>query len=169
MKNDEVLGHVLSCFDAMYKVLGESAPRLTNNAYVVCAYEMSRAFGEVALELRTQLGAESVEPLGIIDAVLTHAVLADETGAMVLYAVSMVVGPRLLVTLLDARAHMDADERALALLDRAAEVCVAQMRGVGEVAKTQPPIEDLSWQAAARDLTITLESAGNAESFGLTR
>jgi hypothetical protein len=36
------------------------------------------------------------------------------------------------------------------------------------VASNQPPIEDPSWQAAARDLPTTLESAGNAESFGLT-
>ena len=168
MAHDEVLSHVASCFDAMYKVLGENAPRLTNDAYVVCTYEMSRAFGEVALALRTLLGTETVHPLGIIDAVLGHAVHADETGAMALYAVAMVVGPRILVTLVDARERVD-ETGALALLDRAAEVCVAQMRGVGEVAKTQPPIEDPSWQAAARDLTITLESAGNAESFGLTR
>ncbi len=169
MTRDEVLSHVLSCFDALYHVLGESAPRLTNDAYVVCAYEMGRSFGEVALGLREVLETDDVQPLAIIDAVLRHAVLADETGAMTLYAVSMVVGPRVLVTLLDARAHMDGDQRALGLLDHAAEVCVAQMHRVGEVAKSQPPIEDPSWQAAARDLTITLESAGNTESFGLTR
>ncbi|MHB1252057.1 MAG: hypothetical protein ACYC0I_08010 [Acidimicrobiales bacterium] len=169
MTRDEVLAHVLSCFDALYRVLGESAPRLTNDAYVVCTYEMSRSFGDVALELRSALEREGSDPLPIISAVLEHAVLADETGAMVLYAVAMVVGPRLLVTMVDARPSMEGDARSLALLDRAAEVCVAQMHRVGEVAKDQAPIEDPSWQAAARDLTTTLESSGKAESFGLTR
>ncbi|MHB1209624.1 MAG: hypothetical protein ACYC1I_07945 [Acidimicrobiales bacterium] len=165
MTRDEVLGHVGSCFDALYEVLGEHAPRLTNDAYVVCAYEMGRSFGDVALEFRSLLERD-VEPLPIISAVLEHAVLADETGAMALYCVAMVVGPRLLVTMVDARVFLENDAQALALLDRAGEVCVAQMHRIGEVARNQPPIEDPSWQAAARDLTATLDSSGNAESFG---
>ncbi|MBW4077462.1 MAG: hypothetical protein HIU84_02915 [Acidobacteria bacterium] len=165
MTRDEVLGHVCSCFDALYEVLGSRAPRLTNDAYVVCAYEMGRSFGDVALGLRTLLERD-VDPLPVISAVLEHAVLADETGAMALYCVAMVVGPRLLVTMVDARVFLEDDAQALALLDRAGEVCVAQMHRVGAVARNQPPIEDPSWQAAARDLTTTLESSGNAESFG---
>ncbi len=168
MDRDEVLGHVTSCFDALYRSLGESAPHLSNDAFVVCVYEMGRSFGEVSLELRTLIGREEPEPLPIIAALLEHAVLADETGAMLLYAVAMVVGPRLLVTMVDARPFMGDDATALAQLDRAAEICVAQMHLVGEVVKNRAPLEDPSWQAAARDLTTTLESAGNAESFGLT-
>ena len=168
MDRHEVLNHVTSCFDALYRALGESAPRLSNDAYVVCVYEMGRSFGEVSLDFRALVGREDVEPLPIIAALLEHAVLADETGAMLLYAVAMVVGPRVLVSMVDARPFMHDDPAALAQLDRAAEICVAQMHRVGEVVKNQPPLEDPSWQAAARDLTITLESAGNSESFGLT-
>ncbi len=167
MARDEVLGHVLSCFDALYEELGTRAPQFTNDAYVVCAYEMGRWFGDVALELRSEIGRD-VGPLPVISAVLEHASLTDETGAMALYCVAMVVGPRLLVTMLDARTQLGDDAQALALLDRAGEVMVSQMHLVGRVASNQPPIEDPSWQAAARDLTTTLESAGNAESFGLT-
>jgi hypothetical protein len=55
------------------------------------------------------------------------------------------------------------------LVDHAANVAVAEILAVGEVAKTQPAIEDPSWQEAARDLANTLDAAGNAESFGLSR
>lgn len=168
MEGVDVVSHVRACFDALYQVLGESAPMFTNDAYVIRTYEMGRAFGAVTLELRSLGSGEPVEPLAVIRAVLQHAVLADDTGAMTLYAVAMVVGPRLLVTLVDAREHVN-DPRVLEAFDRAAEICVAQMRSVGEVAKNQAPIDDENWQDAARDLTITLESSGNTESFGFVR
>jgi hypothetical protein len=91
----------------------------------------------------------------------------DETGAMTLYAVAMVVGPRLLVSIRDA--HELIDDPALgSLLDYAADVVVREILAVGEVARNQAPIEDSSWQDAARDLSDTLDSAGNAESFGVS-
>jgi hypothetical protein len=167
--DEEVVGHLLACFDAVYQSLGEAAPRLSNDSYVVKVYEMSRAFGQVALEMRTYLGDETIAGLPIIRAVLDHAVANDETAAMTLYAMAMVVGPRLLISLRDAREHLGADSPAAGILDHASQVVVAEIISVGEVAKGQAPIEDPSWQEAARDLTNTLESSGNGESFGFSR
>lgn len=167
--NDEIVGHLASCFDAVYRVLGVSAPRMANDSCVVRSHEMSRAFGEVALAMRSSLADPPPEPLPIIEAVLEHAFSSDETGAMTLYAMAMVVGPRLLVSLRDAHEAVGPDERVRDLVDHGADVAVREMLAVGEVARSQPPIEDPSWQDAARDLANTLDSAGNAESFGLSR
>ncbi len=167
--NEEMARHLLACYDTIYIALGESAPTLTRDAYVVRTYEMGRAFGALALELREATLDVDVAPIAVLDAVLRHAVASDESGAMVLYAMAMVVGPRLLVTLLDARANMTPDETLLAQFLHGSQVVVAEVLATGETAKGQAPIDDPSWQAAAFDLGTTLDMAGNAESLGLSR
>ncbi len=161
-----VASHLLDCFDSFYRVLGEGAPTLRTDAYVVRVHEMSRAFGALALEVRERLGA-APRRFALVDAVLRHALSSDDSGAMVLFCVSMVLGPRLLVSLNDAREVADEPWRTLWV--RAADVVVAQVLAIGEVAKSQAPIEDPSWQLAARDLTETLDAAGYAESLGISR
>jgi hypothetical protein len=167
--NEEMARHLLACYDTIYMALGESAPTLLNDAYVVRTYEMGRSFGALALEMRDVTEATEVAPIGVLDAVLRHAVASDDSGAMLLYAMAMVVGPRLLVTLLDARANMTSDETLRALFTHGSQVVVAEVLATGEVAKNQAPIDDPSWQAAAFDLATTLDMAGNAESLGLSR
>jgi len=58
----EVGEHLLSCFDAVYLGLGENAPKLSTDAYVVRVHEMSRSFGEIALDLRVYVGPGEVSP-----------------------------------------------------------------------------------------------------------
>ncbi len=161
-----VAQHLLDCFDSFYRVLGEGAPTLTSDAYVVRVHEMSRAFGGLALDVRECLDA-TPRRFELVDAVLGHSLSSDESGAMALFCVSMVLGPRLLVSLNDAREVASEPWRTLWV--RAADVVVAQVLAIGEVAKGQAPIEDPSWQFAARDLTETLEAAGYGESLGLSR
>lgn|GEM_PF-308530 len=165
--NQEIGEHVLACCDTIYIVLGESAPTLSNDAYVVRAYEMGRAFGELALELREYLGDPDVEPVSVVDEVLRRAVECDTTGAMVLYAMAMVVGPRLLVTLLDARTALSNDQKMASLFSDASMAVVREIRATGEVAKDQAPIEDEEWQRVARELSNTLDDVGKAESLGI--
>ena len=167
--NREIAEHILACYDTIYIVLGESAPTLTNDAYVVRTYECARAYGELALELREHLGEPFVEPVPVLEDVLRHAVAGDGSGALVLYAMAMVVGPRLLVSLLDARTALSNDPELLQLFSDASMVCVREIRATGEVAKDQAPIEDVAWQDLARELSATLDSAGNAESLGISR
>lgn len=167
--NREIAEHLFACYDTIYIVLGESAPTLTNDAYVVRAYEMARAHGALALELRQHLGEVVVGPVPELDQVLRRAVASDASGAMVLYAMAMVVGPRLLVSLLDARNALANDARLTELFSDASMVCVREIRATGEVAKDQAPIEDEEWERVARELSTTLDETGNAESFGISR
>jgi hypothetical protein len=167
--NREIAEHILACYDTIYIVLGESAPTLTNDAYVVRTYESARAFGALALELREHLAAPTVAPLSVLDGVLRQAVAGDPTGALVLYAMAMVVGPRLLVSLLDARNALTGDAALSDLFSDASMICVREIRSIGEVAKDQAPIDDEDWQDLARGLSTTLDSAGNAESLGISR
>ena len=165
----EIAEHILACYDTIYIVLGESAPSLTTDAYVVRTYESARAYGELALELRARLGDGRVMPLPVLEDVLRRAVADDASGSLVLYAMAMVVGPRLLVSLLDARNALSGDPELSALFSDASMVCVRDIRRTGEVAKDQEPIEDPEWLARARALAETFDSAGNAESLGLSR
>ena len=167
--NREIGEHLLACYDTIYIVLGESAPALTNDAYVVRVYETARAFGALALEMREHLSDPKVAPLPVLEAVLRRAVAGDGSGALVLYAMAMVVGPRLLVTLLDARAALTNDSVLTELSNHASMVCVKEIRATGEVAKYQAPIEDREWQSLARALSETFDAAGNAESLGISR
>jgi hypothetical protein len=162
------LTHLLSCFDAVYRGLGESAPRLTSDINVVRVHEMSRSFGEVALRLREHLDGETVDPLAIIVQVLGQASAEDESGALTLYAMALVIGPRLLVSLRDARGLPGADDVG-ALLDHASKVTVSQVLSISAVALDERIIEDPRWQVKARGLMTEVERAGNAESFGISR
>lgn len=168
MSDREIAEHLVACYDTIYIVLGESAPTLSNDAYVVRTYEMGRAFGEMALELREYLGDVDVEPIPLINDVLRRAVASDPTGAMVLYAMAMVVGPRLLVSLLDARNALETDAGLAELFSDASMTCVREIRATGEVAKDQESIEDEEWLRVARELSTTFDDAGNAESLGIS-
>ena len=167
--NREIAEHILACYDTIYIVLGESAPSFTNDAYVVRTYEMARAYGGLALDLRGFLDAQRVPPIPVLEDVLGRAVDGDASGALVLYAMAMVVGPRLLVSLLDARNALSGDAALGELFSDASMVCVREMRATGEVAKDEEPIEDPEWLSLARGLAESFEIAGNAESLGLSR
>jgi hypothetical protein len=166
--NREIAEHLLACYDTIYIVLGESAPTLSHDAYVVRTYESARAYGALALELREHLGETEIAAIPILDDVLRRALAGDASGALVLYAMAMVVGPRLLVSLLDARTALSSGSQLTELFNHASMVCVREIRATGEVAKDQAPIDDLEWQTLARDLSTTLDLAGNAESLGIS-
>jgi len=166
--NREIAGHLLACYDTIYIVLGESAPTFMNDAYVVRTYETARAYGALALELREYLGAPAAAPFPVLDDVLRRAVAGDASGALVLYTMAMVVGPRLLVSLLDARTALTDDPALTELLNGASMVCVKEIRATGEVAQDQAPIDDEEWQTLARELSTTFDAAGNAESLGIS-
>jgi len=165
----DTMAHLFSCFDTMYLVLGEGAPTLTNDAYVIRTYEMARAFGEVALRFREHLVDVETEPLAPLEDVLRRAISLDTTGAMVLFAMATVIGPRVLVSLRDARETGDLDEPEFGIAVLASQVLIQEIRAVGEVAGQQAPIDDPKWQSDAQSLSADLDMGGNAESFGISR
>jgi hypothetical protein len=169
MTSRETLEHLFSCFDVMYRVLGASAPNFTDDAHVVRTYESARALGEVALRFREYLGEVDPEPVPALADVLLEAGGYDPTGAMSLYCLAMVAGPRVLVSLRDAREYVELNQGERDVLNLASQVLLSQMHAVGEVAQRRGPIEDEDWQREARELADRLERAGNAESFGISR
>ena len=166
MTSRDVISHLQACCAAIYEVFGEAAPTLSNDDFVVRAHELSRAFGEMALVLRTHAGQRVVDPLGIIESVLREAVVNDDSGAMVLFALVVVVGPRLLVSTRDARAALADDGELCDVLDELANTLVKEIRRTAEVVRELPG-GDHEWLEVARGLTTRLETSGNAESFGL--
>jgi hypothetical protein len=164
----ETLEHLYSCFDTTYQVLGASAPNLTNDAYVVRTYEAARAMGDIALSLRTILIEVPRDPVPALHDVLMESVADDLTGAMLLFCLAMVVGPRLMVSLRDAREFDEFNADSLELLNEASAVVLAEILAIGEVAKSQGTIDDERWQEQARGLAQHLEKAGYADSFGIS-
>jgi hypothetical protein len=169
MSSRETFEHLFSCFNTMYRVLGTSAPKFSDDAYVVRTYESARALGEVALRFHEYLGEVGPEPVPALADVLYEAAGDDPTGAMTLYCLAMVAGPRVLVSLRDAREYVGFNGEELEVVNLASQVLLAQMYAVGEVARRRGPIEDEDWQRRARELADGLESTGNAESFGISR
>ena len=162
----DVAAHLQASCAAIYEVFGEAAPTLSNDDFVVRAHELSRAFGARALQFRAHSGDVAVEPLAIIESVLREAVMSDQTGAMALFALVSVVGPRLLVSTRDARTVLEGDTELGDALDELANTLVKEIRRTAGVVRGLPE-GDERWLETARGLTIRLEVSGNAESFGL--
>jgi hypothetical protein len=162
-RSRDVLAHLASCFVVPYRVLGEAAGTFSDDGAVVRAYEVARTFGELALAAREELG-EMPEPLGPLEAVLTQSVDEDPSGRLALYCVAVVVGPRLLVSLRDARGEVDEGTRRL--LDHASDLIVAQIVAIRDLAGARDS-DPSAGPAAARALGEALDGAGYAESFGV--
>jgi len=161
----DVARHLFACVDALYRHWGEAAPRFTNDGYLVCAYEGARHFGVVALAWREGLTGEAPPRLEVLEDVLRRARGADASGAMSLYAVAVLVGPRLLVSVRDAREAQQGSDFS-DLLDATAEVVVREILQVRSVMERRPAEADDAWQLEARSLSDALDEAGMVESLG---
>lgn len=159
-----ILAHLGACAAAGYRVLGEAAPTFSDDAAVVRAYEASRALGEIALSVREAID-QPVEPLALVAEVLTRSVTLDPTGRLALDCLAVVVGPRLLVSLRDARAGVDPD--ATALLDFASDLVMGEIVAVRDLAAPPDDVVDAARARAARLLADALEAAGYADSLGI--
>ena len=169
ISREKALRHLLACYDAVYSSLGRGAPKITNDGVVVRLYEMGRAFGALALPIREELTITGSVPLPVLLDVLDEALAVDPTGALGVYAMSSVVGPRLLVTLRDIREHCAPDSSLTGHLDQGAQVSVREVRSLATRELDGFVTDDPHWQSAARGLVETLEKSGNAESFTFSR
>ncbi|MGH9020022.1 MAG: hypothetical protein ACRDV0_03280 [Acidimicrobiales bacterium] len=158
--SDDVVERLGAICLAPYRVLGAAAPLLTNDAAVVRAHELARGFGAVALAVRERLGRD-LQPDPLVERVLARAVGDDATGAFALYALAVVVAPRLLVFLRDARARVEGDDREL--LDRASDLVVGEIVAIRDLAGLLGDAGQ--WRTSARELTDEMDAAGFAESL----
>ena len=166
MASRDVAAHLGACCASIYEAFGEGAPTLSDDAFVVRAHELSRVFGERALELSALAGEGEVAPLPIISSVLGEALERDRTGAMALFAFVSLVGPRLLISVRDAHTALDGDAELGVRIDEVANTLVREIRRTAEVVR-ELPAGDQEWLGAARGLTTQLDESGNGESFGL--
>ncbi len=157
-----------SAAEALYNVLGRRAGEVRDDGYVIGLYEMARSCGAVSLALRERAGVASVAPAPVVVEVLERSIDHDDTGALAVYATTMVVLPRLLVALRDAR--VDEHDPAFAdVLVQVTDVVVGALRRLAQHAHDQEIYDDPAWQVAARSLSRTLEDAGYGESLVLSR
>lgn len=94
---------LLGVLDGLYRGLGEAAPRAGEDAAVVALYEAARTVGEAALAWRERLGGEPAAPLAAIVEAFAAAAGLDPSGRLSLAVATSLVGPRVLVSLRDAR------------------------------------------------------------------
>ena len=173
--------HLAAIYDALYSSLGEGAPRATSDAVVVRLHEASRAFGELALELRDggvllesqgtgdvvphEVVPHEVVPDDVVASLITRSLVEDPTGVLALYALSMLLGPRLLVSLRDYLAEED-DEWRRTVMQHGSDLVVREIRAAGLALEGEPSPEGPAWSLAARGLADILDEAGMAESLG---
>ncbi len=159
--------HLGSIYDALYLSLGEGASRAHRDAFVVRLHYASRAFGALALELREVQANASADtaPDALVYAVMANSLAEDDSGALALYALAMVVGPRLLVTLRDyLESEVNVTRRKI--LSHGSDQVVSEIRAVGTTVANEEPLDDPAWADAARAIVDTLDAAGMAESLG---
>jgi hypothetical protein len=154
--------HLAELYDALYSSLGEGAPRASNDAFVVRLHEASRTFGTLALEVRD---GDDVTPDALVSALMGNSLAEDPTGALTLYALAMVIGPRLLVTLRDYL-EVETDEARREVLSHGSDLVVREIGAVAATVAAFEPLDDPAWAHAARALVEVLDGAGMAESFG---
>ncbi|MHB1905474.1 MAG: hypothetical protein ACYCRG_01015 [Acidimicrobiales bacterium] len=94
---------LLGVLDGLYRGLGEGAPLAGDDAAAVALYEAARIVGEAALAWRERLGDDPAAPLPVIVETFTAAAGLDASGRLSLAVATSLVGPRVLVSLRDAR------------------------------------------------------------------
>ncbi len=165
--DEDVASHLASLVDAIYRGLGRHCAAVLDDAYLVRLYEMARAFGDLSIAWREALAHPSGEPFGPLARVLDRAFAEDESGALALYAMAAIVGPRLLVSLRDARGVAHDDPATVALLDETAQVTVRQLRELSSL-PTHDEGDDPQWRSRARALVDELDAGGWSDSFGVS-
>ncbi len=157
-----------SAAEAIYAVLGRRAGEVSDDGYVVGLYEMSRACGEASLALREAADVSTVTPNTAVASVLDQSFDDDGSGALAIYATTMVVLPRLLVALRDARVG-PTDSALTETLVRVSTTVVSALRRLAQYAHDEDIYDDQEWQSAARALSKRLDDAGYAESLVISR
>ncbi len=94
---------LLGVLDGLYRGLGEVAPRAGEDGAAVALYEAARMVGEAALAWRERLGDGPAAPLAVIVETFEAAAGLDPSGRLSLAVATSLVGPRVLVSLRDAR------------------------------------------------------------------
>ena len=175
---EAITGHLLACLDECYRTLGSLAPLIEDDATVVVVFETARRFGTLTLALREHLAHRggvdptiSIVPVPLVGEALTDAFTADPSGFVLLFTLSTVVAPKLLVSLRDAGMALN-DVNAGPLreeLATASGVIVSVLRQIGEFARSRSTADVDLWRATASDLESRFAQAGYGESFGLGR
>ena len=174
-QSESLAGHLSGCFDALYGALGASAPRLGDDACVVALHECARAMGEVRNSFVDLLahrdGVDATRALarpGVIGDVLYEAVEREPSGTLSVYLFTMVLAPRLLISLRDVveSAAGAADGALRQRAQDAANKLVGEMRRVSDVVRQVPFADEHRFRAAANDLEERVCQAGYGESFG---
>ena len=152
--------------DGLYRGLGVTAPRVGEDAATVALYEAARTVGEAALAWRERLGGEPVAPLAAIVETFDAAVGLDPSGRLGLAVVTSLVGPRVLVSLRDAREEPSEDpldEGALSASRAASDAVVA---AIGRCARAAEALaRDRGGPAGFAELARRLDEDGYGESF----
>ena len=154
--------HLAPIYEALYSSLGRVAPQASWDAAVVRLHEASRAFGELSLEIRD---GGDVDANSLVTGLLTDSLSQDQTGALTLYALAMVVGPRLLVTLRDYL-QVETHEDRRPVLVHGSDIVVLEIRRVGAMMGHRESPDDPQWTSAARAMAQRLDGIGWAESLG---
>jgi hypothetical protein len=173
-ETERVAAHLAGCFDELYRSLGECAPGIADDGACVFSFELARQCGRLRDRFDDlaahRAGTEPLAPVPVpaISGCVARAVREDPSGALLLYGLSMVIGPRLLVSLRDATmlAGDAAGGPLRAAIEAASSTVISSSHEIAELTRRRGPVEEDVFRAGARSLEDAVERAGYAESFG---
>lgn len=157
--------YVASLYDALYRSLGEAAPRAQVDSVAVRLHEASRALGAVVLKYRTP---PEIVPHSLVLALMNRTIEEDPAGIFTLFALTMVIGPRILVTLRDAQ-ETQIDQEIREKWSGDSQVLLQVMHDCATTAGALERIDDPTWAVVARAMEVELEGAGYADQLGPLR
>jgi hypothetical protein len=159
---------LLAVLDGLYLGLGEAAALVEGDGATVALYEASRTVGGAALAWRERLGDAPSAPLGAVAGALEAAARRDPSGRLALAVASSLVGPRVLISLRDAREERGTlDEAGRAASGVASDAVVAALWRCAAAATALGAGDagDAGASAGFADLARTLDDEGFGESF----
>jgi hypothetical protein len=169
-QTEAVAHHLESLCNEIYATLGERHITITNNQATIALHVMAREFGELAESFRDlgphRANAENApSSAGVIVKVLNDAFDADESGAIVLYAMCVEIIPRFMISLRDVPELVNAQSgaRVIDRARRASAVAMSQLHVASELLRTLGNQEILTDPAARYDQW--LRDAGADERF----
>ena len=155
--------HLFGLYDALYRGLGTAAPACKNDALTVRTYELGRLFGAEALTLREAGCDAPASPLVL--SMIEHASLEDPTGALVLFVVTMLISPRLLVWLRDL-ALLVTEEKEVEAVRRGQALLVSSMNATGAILARQPALDSPILEGVVAEILQQFVDAGWDEHLG---
>ena len=173
---ENVASFLAHCCDAIYAALAVNAAKLDDDRCVIAAHELARVMGQHREQFDDLVRPNSQRDMSTsprvgdtISRAFGDAANQDHSGLLTAYVVTMLVGPKFLITLRDV-VEISVGSSNGPLRQRAqltASVLLGHMHAFGEAARHLAGLDEDEFRQLSSKLDNLFSQAGYAESFGI--